>query len=108
MIVPVVVDQRTWWKLTGMAEVEGLKVADLLRRAAYDLTEGERVGAYKWTGAHERAVQLMVAGNWTDREIGLALGFSRTAVSDRRRLLGLQRDRVGRPSQIEVERKASA
>lgn len=108
MIVPVEVDQPVWWKLAAAAEREGLKTEDLLRRAAYDLVEGEHVGQHRWSGAHERAVQLMVAANWTDREIGLALGFSRTAVSDRRRLLGLQRDRVGRPSLIEVERKASA
>lgn len=103
MIVPVDVDPPMFWKLAGAAEKQGLKAADLLRAAAHDLAEGERVGAHAWRSDQERAIRILFDAGWGDQQIGAALGFSWGTIGNRRRLLGIVRSVVGRPSCVVSE-----
>lgn len=103
MIIPVDIPDDIFWKLAGAAERSHTKVKDLLRTAAHDLADGERVSGNRWRGDQERALVLMVRAGWTDAAIAASLGFSRGAVSDRRRLLGIVKSRTGRPSCVVSE-----
>lgn len=101
MKIEVELDGRTFWRLAGVAEKSGEKVADLLAGAAVDLTDGSRDGLQRFTATQERAMCALFDLHWSDGDIGAALGFARTTIIHRRRLLGLVR---GRMSRLEQER----